>query len=143
MVEKSNSTTCGIITGSGILVSCIIFIIIINVWSMVELANHWDEFGNNCPTMRNMMLAYIIITFFSSCTYKNKNNKQLTISILIIYGLFTIFLGIYYQGNYNNQQCFDFIITTNIYWLSLSTFIICCLFTFLAIIATIILFYFD
>ena len=93
--------------------------------------------------MRNMMLAYIIITFLSSCTYKNKNNKQLTISILIIYGLFTIFLGIYYQGNYNNQQCFDFIITTNIYWLSLSTFIICCLFTFLSIIATIILFYFD
>ena len=49
MVEKSNSATCGITTGSGILVSCIIFIIIINVWSIVELANHWDEFGNNCP----------------------------------------------------------------------------------------------
>tara|TARA_B100000900_G_scaffold393250_1_gene389533 strand:- start:423 stop:857 length:435 start_codon:yes stop_codon:yes gene_type:complete len=142
-MEDGKCKTCGFITGITLLVGGIIFIVLVNIWSIVELANHWNEFGDNCLEMRSMMLAYIIISFLGISNGKTKDEKVKLISLLIWYGVMSICLGIFYVGNYPNQQCMDFITSNNIYWLSLSQFILVTIIATFSLIATILLVYFD
>ena len=130
---------CTIVSGGVILVFGIIFLVIVNIWSIVELANHWTLFGENCIKMRNMMLAYIIISFLGSSNSKIKDNKTKAIILTIWYGAMSIATGILYVGSYQNQQCKSFIETTDIYWVSLSQFIMTTTIAFFSFIASIIL----
>ena len=130
---------CTIVCGGAVLACGIIFLGIVNIWSIVELANHWTLFGENCIKMRNMMLAYIILSFLGSSNSKIKDNKTKAIVLTIWYGAMSIATGILYVGSYQNQLCKSFTETTDIYWVSLSQFIITTIIAFGSLVASIIL----
>jgi len=138
-MDEDKCGLCTIVCGGVVLACGIIFLVIVNIWSIVELFNNWTLFGENCIKMRNMMLAYIILSFLGTSNAKNKNYKAKAIVFFIWYGAMSIATGILYVGSYQNQQCKNFINSTDIYWVSLSQFIMTTIIAFVSLVASIII----